>query len=190
MKLTERVIFLSQKGDSQEGAGERKQKLDDARGAVVAYIMKHYIDSVTSMALPATRVDNALKEVKARIDPEMQTAKQVSILMPKLLPVLAMKKGGSSIYGVVSVKSKLSGAVGTAIRKHANVERENFGGGMCKFEVEVDVQSQSAMLTEVSKATKGEYEFELTKNEGATSGGAASSSEGPQKKGKKGKKKK
>ncbi len=157
---------------------------------MISYIVKHYIDPGTSLPLPVSRVENALQQVKARIDPEMPAARQVATLLPKLLPVMAMKKGGASIYGVITVRSKLSGATGAAIRKFGAIERENFGGGFCKLEIECDVQSQAAMLTEVSKATKGEYEWEITSQEKPnTSSAGASSSAGPAKKGKKGKKK-
>lgn len=184
--------LIIQKGDSQESAGERNQKATDKRAEVIAYISKHYVDPKSNRPIPVTRIENALKETKAKIDMTTPAPKQATALIPKLSTVMAMKKGGGTLIATVTVSTKVSSAVSSAIRKNgmATVLRETFSGGKAKFEV--DITDQNAFNEAVSRASKGEFDFELQTP--AMNGGGASSAagaaDGGGKKGKKGKKKK
>lgn len=181
------IELIVKTGDSQESDSERKQKLSDKRSEVIAYITKHYVDSKTDKPIPVTRIENALTQTKSKIDPLLPVAKQVTTLLPKLMSVLSMKKGGGNLIGTLSVASKFAGSVGGIIRKHSTVLRENFVRGQCRFEVEV--HDQSALISAVQKVTNGEFEF-FVDNPVDTSSGAGSVADGnPGGGGKKGKKK-
>lgn len=177
-------------GDSQESDGERKGKLAEKRQEVINYITKNYVDPATKKLLPVTRVENALSQVKARIDPDVDAQRQVTALVPKLSAVLPMKKGGSSVAGVVIVATKLASATSSAIRKHATVHRENYDRTQCRFEVEV--HDQGSFLEDVGKATKGDFEFVVDNPVGTANVApvaAAAAGSGGKKKSKKGKRK-
>lgn len=180
-------------GESQQSDAERKQKLADKRQEIVSYIHKNYVDPQNNLPLPATRVENALQQLKPRIDPDVDAARQVTALVPKLVTVMAMKKGGSSIIGTITVAAKLAGATSSAVRKYATVVRETYGAS---YKLDVEVQSHDMLLKELARVTKGEFEFEVTnQNVGSSSGNggeaAAGAAAGKRGKGKgKGKKKK
>lgn len=176
------------KGDSQLSDGERKQKLADKRHEIVTYIHKNYVDPHNNLPVPITRVENALLQIKPRIDPDVDAARQVVALVPKLVSVMAMRKGGSSIVGVVTVPAKHAGATSSAIRKHVTVVRETYGPSV-KYEVEVN--SHELFMKELARVTKGEYEFTVTNNasvNGAPAAASASSDSGKKGKGRKKKK--
>ncbi len=177
--------LIVQTGDSQESDSERKQKVTDKRAEVISYISKHYVDPKSNKPIPVTRVENALQQTKAKIDPVLPAAKQVTTLVPKLATVLAMKKGGGTLLGTLSVPSKVAGAVGGVVRKHATVLRENYVRGQCRYDV--DVHDQAGFTQAVQKATNGEFEFVVDNpvDMAATTAVAGSVADGSGKKGKK-----
>lgn len=185
MQVLETIIRT---GDSQESGNERKQKMAEKRQEVVAYLAKNFIDPASKRALPNTRVENALDQIKARIDPDLDAQRQALALVPKLTPIMAMKRGGAGVAGIVVVPSRLASAASTAMRPHATVQRETFDKSSCRFEV--DVHAQDPFLAALARATKGDFEFNVDNPVSAAAASAAPAASPARKgKGKKGKRK-
>lgn len=179
---------ILRKGEAQESASERKDKMDAKRREIINAIHKGY-QSPDGKPIPIPRIENALDTVRPRIDVEQDAERQIDAMSAKLAAVMPMKRAKSGMEGVISVPLHLSGAAASVIRKHARVHREAYGA-QAKFEVEFS--SQDVLVKELSKATGGDYDLSLSRptvpNQAASPSAEASGSGGRGKKKKKGRK--
>jgi ribosome maturation protein Sdo1 len=59
---------------------------------LVTYLNKYFVDPKTKTPHPITRIENALETIKARIDPDIPTDRQIADLLKKLPGVISLKK--------------------------------------------------------------------------------------------------
>lgn len=187
----EMLDMMVKKGEVQVSAGERKDKLDAKRAEIVAHIHKSFVDPARGGPIPVTRIENALTQLKPRIDPDVAADRQVNSMLPKLTQLLPLRKGGAVVTGTIKVPSKWIGSAGSVVRKHGTVQEEEFGADGAKWTV--DIHSLDALLRDIARATKGEYQFLAEGNSEVSSGAGPASGAGPSsassgKKKKKGKK--
>lgn len=182
--------LILKKGEAQESAGERKEKLDSKRQEIITIIQKNYV-SPDGRPLPIVRIENALEQIKPRIDVDVDAQRQVTAMFAKLSAAMPMKKSAGGMEGTISVPTRLSGSVSSVIRKHATVQRETYGA-QTKFEVEI--HAYDMLMKDLARTTKGEFEFSLASQPagGSAAGSAAAAPEAGQASGrkKKGRKKK
>lgn len=90
------------KGDIQLTAEYRQQQLEQKRRRVVDIIRQQGVDPRTNSPHPQTRIENALREAKVRIDefkaPEQQVPEIIKALRP-ILPIKLVVKEISIIIG-------------------------------------------------------------------------------------------
>jgi ribosome maturation protein SDO1 len=165
---------ILQKGEQQLSANERKDMLEHKRAEIVAFIHKNFVDPAKNTPIPLTRIENALEQVRPRIDMDEPADRQVTRMMAKLVTVLPLRKGNSSITGVVSVPQKFLGATSGVVRKHGTVIAETFGSDGAKWTVEV--HSYDALVRDLARVTKGEYQFSVAGADDAVADGAPSGS--------------
>lgn len=174
------------KGEVHLSANERKDMIAQKRAEIVAYINKNYIDAVKALPIPITRIENALDQIRPRIDLDQSAERQVAAMHDKLISVLPLRKGSASITGKVTVPHQFQGVASGIVRKHGAVLGETYGTSSTTWTLEV--HSYDELLKDLSRATKGEYNFVVEGEQ--TSAEAGTSSAEPQRgSGKKAKKK-
>jgi ribosome maturation protein SDO1 len=149
--------IIVRKGEVQLSANERKDMLENKRTEILAFIHKNYVDSVKGIPVPLTRISNALDQLKPRIDPDQPADRQVNLMYDKLLTVLPLRKGNASITGLVTVPTKYAGAAASVVRKFASVTKEDFRAVGPAWTVEV--HDYDSLVRDLTRITKGEYEF-------------------------------
>lgn len=185
--VMEVIKLILQKGEAQESAGERKSKMDAKRQEIISVIQKNYI-APDGRPLPVVRIENALEQIRPRIDVDVDAERQVTAMYSKLSAVMPMKKNSGGMEGTVIVSTALAGQVSGIIRKHATVLRESYSD---KAKYDVDIHSYDLLMKDLARVTKGDFEFSLATNAAAASvpsAAAPSSSSARKGKGKKKKK--
>jgi rRNA metabolism SBDS family protein len=173
------------KGEVQLSAAERKDNLDAKRTEIIACIHKNYVDSAKGTPVPLTRISNALEQIKPRIDPEQPADRQVTLMFDKLLAVLPLRKGNASISGLITVPTKYAGGASGVVRKSASVTKEDYRAEGPSWTVEV--HDYDSLVRDLTRLTKGEYEFTVMGADGSAPVAPTSETSGKGKKGKKGK---
>lgn len=184
--VTAVIDTILRTGDAQESAGERKDKMDAKRREVITTIQKNYV-SPEGLPLPLMRIENALEQIRVRIDLERDAEHQVEAMAPKLMAVLPMKRAKADFEGIVTVPVHMAGQVASVVRKHARVQRETYG---VKAKFEVEVFNYDLLLSELTKATNGDFEFEVVGGDGQPPKEAPAANADAKGRGKKKKKKK
>lgn len=181
--VTAVIETILRTGEAQESAGERKEKSESKRHEIITAIQKGYV-APDGRPLPVLRIENALNQIKPRIDVDQDAERQVNAMHAKLSAVMPMKKSSGGMEGTVSVPAKLAGSVSSVIRKHATVQRETYG---VQVKYDVEIHAYDLFMKELAKVTKGEYELTLaspTTGVASAASQAAPAAGGGKKKGK------
>ncbi|MGC8555452.1 MAG: ribosome assembly factor SBDS [Conexivisphaera sp.] len=142
------------KGDLQITAEQRRQLIEEKRKQIIAYITKNFVDPRTNLPHPAVRIEQALKEIRASIDPFKPAEEQVKRIVEDLRPVLPLKTG--SIRLVVSVPAQYANRVYGLLKSYGEVREEKWleDGGL-RAVVELPLASQGTFIDKLSSFTKG-----------------------------------
>lgn len=163
---------LLEKGEFQLTAAERKHKTDEKTAQILTFIHQNFLDPGTGLPHPVTRIENALKTVKGlKVEPFRSAESQAQELVKKIKDVLPMVK--SEMEGTVSVPLKLLGAVGGLLHKLCTVRKESATDENGLFWVTFLPGEHDHILTELSRATKGQFELKLAGASHETGGGGA-----------------
>jgi len=151
---------IVEKGDIQLTDAERKEILEKKRNEIINYIHKCYTDPKTKTPHPVLRIDNALTELKIRIDPDVPTDRQIQDIVKRLPEVIAIKK--SEIRGIVTVTHKYLAQVQGVFKKFGiKVEGEQFNSSGCDFDIAIVPGDYDKLLKELNDQTKGEFDFKI-----------------------------
>jgi ribosome maturation protein SDO1 len=169
MKCIETIL---EKGEYQLSAAERREKVEKRRKEIVNYIHKYYTDPRTKTPHPVTRIENALDEMRLRIDPDAPGDGQAQSLISKLVDLIPLKR--SEIEGTMFIPHKYVGSLQPSVRKYCEVRKEKYDGDGCWMDIGVVPGDYDALMADISHVGKGEVTFEVDGVE------AMASSEEPQ----------
>jgi len=146
-------------GQIQLTDAERKEALEMRRREIVTYLHKYYVDPKTKYPHPVTRIENALVEIKYRVDPDLPVEKQVTEIMRNLPTVLPVKK--QEMVGFITIPHAHLGQAQGQLKKLATVKHERYIDAGCEFEVAIVPGDYEALLSTLSSACKGEFEIKI-----------------------------
>lgn len=186
-KCLEQIV---RKGDVQLSSGERREILAKKRAEIVEYIHKNYVDPSKSPALPipVTRIENAMNEMKARINADTPADKQATDMISKMVEVMPMRKA-TMMTGEIKLSHKHVGSASNIIQTHSKVLKEDYNAQGAVYHVEVSPSGYDVLMSALTRATKGEFEFNV-KGAGPSSDATQGQKGGKAKGGGKGKSKK
>ena len=173
--------YILDHGEINLSQDERKEKVEQRRNEIINYIHKYFVDPKTKTPHPVTRIDNALTVLKVHPDPDKSFDREIQEIV-KLLPgVLIIKR--CEIEATLSVPTAFMGAADGIVRKHATVCREKYDGPNCIVEVTLLPGDYDALVADLARVTKGNFNIDVAGTPGA---GAPAPAAAPAGKGKKG----
>lgn len=166
-KGRELVELIMKQGKYSLTAAEKREIVEKRHLEVVNFIHDNFIDSTTKTPHPVVRIENALKEVKATIDPDHDAEHNARALIPKLQRVIRLTE--STIEGqIVIPNNKLGQCVGL-VYNMCKVGKEEYGAENAYFNVTIAPGHFDALNEQLSRASGGLAVFKIA--------GAAASTE-------------
>ena len=148
-------------------AQEKREMVETRKVEVINFIHDNFIDSSSRVPHPMVRIENALKEIKANIDPEVDAEHNVRSILPKLQTIIRLTE--TSIEGqVVIPNDKMGQCIGICYNL-GNVSREEFGPQNAYITLTVSPGKYDALNDQLSRASQGTAVFKIA--------GAAASTE-------------
>jgi len=147
------------RGDLQLTTQERKEKVEQKRAEIVTYIHKYYINPKTNTPHPVVRIENALETLKFRVDSDLPAERQAIDIIKKLPEIMPIKR--SDMHATLTVSLQFVGQIIGIVQQWAKLIRESYTSESCIMELSVIPGDYDNLLSELNKATKGEYEFEI-----------------------------
>eukprot|EP01137_Pigoraptor_chileana_P006808 Opistho-2@3354 len=157
--VEECMKIICQKGAVSENAAERKEKTDKKRNEIVSYIHKYYMNPQTNTPHPAQRIELALEAMKARIDPDLPAEKQAHDILKKLVEMIPLKR--TEMEGTLKIPHKHLGPAQGVIAKWAQKKSESYDSEGCTMEIAIVPGDYDSLMTDLVKATKGDYQFDI-----------------------------
>lgn len=159
--------IILDKGDLQLSALERKEKIEKKRAEIVNYIHKYYADPKTKTPHPVIRIENALVQLKVKVDPDIPSEKQAHEVLKKLPEILPLKK--LETQATLTVQHRYTGVVNGIIQPWCKIIKENYTTEGSVLEISFVPGDYDSLMNSLQRSTKGEFQFEIVGQEKASS---------------------
>jgi len=176
---TECMKKIVESGELQLTTAERKEKVEQKRAEIINYIHKYFTDPKTKLPHPVLRIENAVDQLKIKIDPDIPAEKQASDIVKKLPEILPIKK--TQMEGTLKVPSEKAGSVTGVVQKWAHIQKEEYESSGCVYNITLVPGNYDQFMSDLQRVTKGDFEFNI---DGAENGAATSEDQATGKKGK------
>ncbi|MCS4541336.1 MAG: ribosome assembly factor SBDS [Euryarchaeota archaeon] len=158
-KVAEQII---KKGEIQLTSEQRKRMLDEKKKRIIAEISKHAVNPQTGAPHPPHRIEKAIEEAGAHVDPFKKVEEQIPIIIKALRPILPIKLEKATI--AVKIPPTYTGKVYGAIKGFGEIKREEWHkDGSWIALVEIPAGMQDEFYTILNNLTKGEVQTKLVK---------------------------
>ncbi|MCI4464505.1 MAG: ribosome assembly factor SBDS [Thermoproteus sp.] len=156
-KVAEAII---REGEIPITAEQRRKMVEDKRRQIVEWISRNCIDVRTKTPVPPQRVENALEQVRAAIDPFKPVEEQINYILKDLQRVLPIKV--ATVRIALSVSSQYAQKVKGFVGKSAKIVSEKFrSDGSWEAIVEAPAGLQDMIIGRVNDITHGEGDVKI-----------------------------
>lgn len=145
--------IILKKGDVPITTEQRAKMVEEKRKQIVDIISRNSIDPRTNAPNPPLRIENAMKEVRASIDPFKNASEQVEAVVDKLRMVLPLKF--TTVKIEVVIPAEFSNRCYGILKQYGLKSEEWLPNGSLKTNVEFPAGMQSEFFDKINKATQG-----------------------------------
>jgi ribosome maturation protein SDO1 len=151
IKVAETIL---KKGDLQLTTEQRRRMINDKKKQIIQIISKNYVDPKTKLPHPPLRIEQALSEVRASIDPFKSAEEQVEAIVDSLRRILPLKS--EIVKLMIKVPPQYAPQAVGVIRSFGEPKKEEWGfDGSLIVVMEVTIGVQKALLEKLGSVTKG-----------------------------------
>jgi ribosome maturation protein SDO1 len=153
---------ILRRGELQITAEQRRRLIEDKRRQIVAFIAKNYVDPGTGLPHPITRIEQALEEAKASIDPFRPAEEQAKAVIERLRAILPLKMQRVKLR--IRVPAAYAAQSFSALKSMSDLLQSEWGqDGSLTALVEVAPGGQQALLDRLGSITKGGVQVTVEK---------------------------
>jgi len=150
---------ILEQGEIQYTTEERRAFVEKKRNEIVSYIHKYYVDPRTKLPHPRLRIENALEELKFRVDPHMEAKKQAKEIVKSLPEVLPVKK--MVMEATVTIPHKFLGQI-YGVFKDLTIVNENYTDTGCIYSVTFVPGDYDTLMADLNSLCHDEFEFSIS----------------------------
>lgn len=146
-------------GEVQLTTDDRKKKIEERRKQVVYNLHSFFIDPKTLKPHPVTHIENALNEIKFKVDMKESVEKQSLRARKELLGKLTLKK--NLMEGQITIPLKYIGQCYNPINGLSTIDKENYGAKHYTAHLSLTPSAYDQLSQKINTITKGDFQFEL-----------------------------
>lgn len=158
------VIKILENGDLNLSSKERKAKIENKRNEIIYYITKNYINPLSNLPHPSTRIENCLNECKIRIDAQKSTKTQAMNAIKKMSGKLFFTKANElNINLTIKYKYDIN-KIGQIINKISGgcSFQQKWTDNGCSFIMDINKTDLEELGMKLNKITNGgDYELKI-----------------------------
>jgi ribosome maturation protein SDO1 len=141
---------------------QRKRFVVEKRKQIVQLISRSYVDPKTHLPHPPTRIENAVVEAGAVIDPFTNAEAQVKKIIDELRPILPLKT--EQLRLSIVIPANFAAQSYSVIKKICEMQNEEWqADGSLKAIVEIPAAIQSTLMDRLGSVTKGSAQVMVIK---------------------------
>jgi len=151
-------IILEQ-GEIQYTTEERRSFVEKKKNEIINYICKYYVDPRTRLPHPRNRIENALEELKVRVDPHIEAKKQAKDIVKTLPEILPIRK--MVIEATITIPHKFLGQIYGVFKDIVNIVSENYNDTGCAYSVTLVPGDYDVLMADLNALCKDEFDISI-----------------------------
>lgn len=158
--LSKCVDIMLENGEYQISAEERKEMVERKRREVIEYIHSHFIDAKAKTLIPVARIENALKEMKVRIDVETPTKKLIQPIIKQLPQYIVGLKKVDDMRIELIVSHKYHDKLYNIIKKYGSMVSKDANNYGYIYQINITSNDMESLLNNLNKVTS-DYQLKI-----------------------------
>lgn len=161
-ELEQAVKLILTKGEIQLTSEQRKSMVEEKKKQVISIISRNSINPQTNAPNPPTRIEKAMEETRALVDPFKPAQEQVDSIVKKIRPILPIRF--ETLQVAVKIPAIYSGNSFTVLREYGDVKRDEWDSdGNLLTLLEIPAGLQDEFYNKVNSLTHGEGKVKIMK---------------------------
>lgn len=164
-KTTDRAEIarmIMERGELNMTAEQRKRLVEEKRKQIVQIISRSYVDPKTHLPHPPTRVENAIDESKAVIDPFVKAEEQAKKIIDDLRSILPLK--AEQLKFSIIIPPQFAAQSYGVLKGIGDLQSEEWqADGSLKAIIEIPAAMQSTLMDRLGSVTKGSAQVTVVK---------------------------
>ncbi len=144
---------ILKKGDVPITTEQRAKMVEEKRKQIIDIIARNSIDPRTNAPNPPLRIENAMREAKASIDPFKNVNEQIEQIVKKLSPILPLKFTTAKIQA--TIPADMANRCYGILKQYGLKSEEWLSNGSLQASLEFPAGMQSEFFDKINKATQG-----------------------------------
>lgn len=158
LKIAEAII---KHGEVQLTTEQKKKMTEEKYKEIANIISRQGVDPRSGLPHPPQRITNAMEQAHINVDPFKSASMQVSSVVEKLQEILPIKFERIEI--AVRVPLEFAGKAGFALRKLADIKKEEWQTSQWIALMEIPAGLQGEIYSELNHLTAGQCEVKVVK---------------------------
>jgi ribosome maturation protein SDO1 len=156
--ITEIAKEIVTKGDIQLTMAYKKKLVDEKKREIIGLITRTAMDPVRKVPIPATRIENAMEQTGAKIDPFKPALEQMEDIVARLRPVMPISFENRKFE--VLIPARHASACYGILKKYGKITKESWlSSGSLLAEVEMPAGISSDFIDVLNKKTTGDVQI-------------------------------
>ncbi len=151
---------ILQKGDLNLTTDQRRKMIEQKRKQLVEFIAKTYVDPRSHLPHPPLRIEQAMKDARASIDPQKSVDAQVKDIVEKLRSIIPLKSENLDLE--IIVPAQYAAKSYSVLKSAGTLKREDWlANGSLKAILEIPAAARPHVIDRLGSITKGTATVEV-----------------------------
>jgi ribosome maturation protein SDO1 len=157
--IMERIL---QKGELNLTTEQRRKMISEKRKQIVEFIAKTYVDPRSHLPHPPLRIEQALEDARASIDPHKNTEEQIKDIVEKLRTIIPLKSENITLE--ITVPAQYAAQSYSVLKSTGNLKKEEWqSNGSLKAILEIPAAARPTVIDRLGSITKGTASVEVAR---------------------------
>ena len=154
--------IILKKGDLNLTTDQRRKMVGEKRKQIIDYIAKTYVDPRSHLPHPPLRIEQALEQARASIDPFRNTEEQCKDIVEKLRSIIPLKSENMLLE--ITVPAQYAGQSYAVLKSTGTLKKEEWqNNGSLKAILEIPAGARANVIDRLGSITKGSATVEMVK---------------------------
>ncbi len=151
---------IMQKGDLNLTTDQRRKMIEEKRKQIVEFIAKTYVDPRSHLPHPPLRIEQAMKDARASIDPQKSVDAQVKDIVEKLRSIIPLKSENLDLE--IIIPAQYAAKSYSVLKSAGTLKREDWlANGSLKAILEIPAAARPHVIDRLGSVTKGTATVEV-----------------------------
>ncbi len=151
---------ILQKGELNLTTNQRRKMIEEKRKQIVEFIAKTYVDPRSHLPHPPLRIEQAMKDARASIDPQKSVDDQVKDIVEKLRSIIPLKS--ENLVLEIVVPAQFAAQSYSVLKSIGILKKEDWlANGSLKAILEIPAAARPNVIDRLGSITKGAATVEV-----------------------------